>query len=212
MTGCEPRWPQTSANSYRKRNPNDRTGVRSHQTQPRVWPLSPKRASGGAHRVAATDGSTQPHQAPPPPNRHRRGLKGPTVTTTPDLAFASPQADTTAGPQAGSARTSVRQPRPAAVVTGAGGRTRALPDRGSGMPLAEARFRVPAASDQEHHSRACQPRRQRPAARFLCAASDHAPPKHSRAGARAGGRRGSSAAAVGDGWRWAKASASLATR
>ena len=43
----------------------------------RCHPVSPKRQHRSAHRVAITDGNSQPHQAPPPPDRHPSGLKRP---------------------------------------------------------------------------------------------------------------------------------------
>jgi hypothetical protein len=55
-------------------NPDDRARVRAHQAQPADHPISPKRQDRGADRMAAADGNPQPHQAPPPPTRHRRNL------------------------------------------------------------------------------------------------------------------------------------------
>ena len=40
-------------------------------------PIPPKRPNRRAYRVAITDGNPQPHQAPPPPTRRRRGLNRP---------------------------------------------------------------------------------------------------------------------------------------
>ena len=57
--------------TYRKRKTSDRAGVRSHQTQPQIHQLSPKRPTRGADRMAINDDESQPHQAPPPPNSHR---------------------------------------------------------------------------------------------------------------------------------------------
>ena len=55
----------------------DRAGIRAHQTQPGCHPLSPTRPNRRAHGVAITDDDPQPHEAPPPPYRHHRGLKRP---------------------------------------------------------------------------------------------------------------------------------------
>jgi hypothetical protein len=55
----------------------DRTRIRSHQTQQGRHPVSPTRQDRRAYRVAITDGNPQSHQPPPPPNRHRRGLRRP---------------------------------------------------------------------------------------------------------------------------------------
>ena len=56
-----------------KTQTDDRTRIRSHQTQPWCHAVSPTRPHRRAHRVAITDGNPQPHQAPPSPNRHRTG-------------------------------------------------------------------------------------------------------------------------------------------
>jgi transposase len=58
-----------------KTDADDRARVRSYQAQPHDHPLPPQRPNRRAHRVATTDGNPQPHQAPPPPAHHRRGLK-----------------------------------------------------------------------------------------------------------------------------------------
>ena len=60
-----------------KTQTDGRAGVRPHPSQPRCHPVPPKRTQRGAHRVAITDGDPQPHQAAPPPDRHRGGLKRP---------------------------------------------------------------------------------------------------------------------------------------
>ena len=62
---------------YRKRKQIDRAGIRPHPTQPRCHTVSPQRQDRRAHRVAITDDDPQPHQATPPPDRHRGGLKRP---------------------------------------------------------------------------------------------------------------------------------------
>ena len=55
----------------------NRARLRSHQTQSQDLPLQLSRPAGGPHRVAINHVDSQPDQAPPPPNRHRRGLKRP---------------------------------------------------------------------------------------------------------------------------------------
>ncbi len=69
----------------------DRAGVRSHQTQPQIHQLSPKRPTSGADRVAINHDESQPHQAPPPPNSHPEGLKRPPRrVTTPNPRHPAP--------------------------------------------------------------------------------------------------------------------------
>ena len=58
-----------------KTHADDRAGVRSHPPQQRCHTIPPKRQDRRAHRVAITDDDPQPHQAAPPPDRHREGLK-----------------------------------------------------------------------------------------------------------------------------------------
>ena len=48
-------------------------------------PIPPTRQDQGPHRVAITDDDPQPHQASPPPARHRGGLKRALGTDTPPL-------------------------------------------------------------------------------------------------------------------------------
>ena len=64
--------------TYRKRQTVDRAGVRSHQTQPQIHQLPPKRPSRRADRVAINHDESQPHQAPPPRSRfsHLRRRNG----------------------------------------------------------------------------------------------------------------------------------------
>ena len=55
-----------------KTSDSDRAGVRSHQTQPQIHQLPPKRPSRRADRVAVNHDDSQPHQAPPTPDSHPR--------------------------------------------------------------------------------------------------------------------------------------------
>ena len=52
----------------------DRTGLRSHQTQPQDLPVQLPRQIISQNRMAVGDADPQPHKAPPPPNSHRPGL------------------------------------------------------------------------------------------------------------------------------------------
>ena len=75
--GCATCWPQHQASSCISAETHDRAGVRSHPSQQKCHPVPAKSQVRGPHGVAISNGHPQPHQAPPPPDRHRRGLNGP---------------------------------------------------------------------------------------------------------------------------------------
>ena len=67
---------------YRKRKQMIEPVFGHTETQPGCHTVSPTRPHRRAYRVAITDGDPQPHQTPPPPNRHRRALTGPRKATS----------------------------------------------------------------------------------------------------------------------------------
>ena len=79
------------------RNATDDGAGIGHTDATEVSHGSPQRQDRRAHRVAITDDDPQPHQATPPPDRHRGGLKRPLGGATADTTGPSPSADTTEG-------------------------------------------------------------------------------------------------------------------
>jgi hypothetical protein len=69
--------------------------------------------------VAITDGDPQPHQAPPPPNRHRGALKQPPRKSHRRSRPTHQQRRTQRPPPTPTTETFERQPQPRAVVKGA---------------------------------------------------------------------------------------------
>jgi hypothetical protein len=57
----------------------NRAGLRPHQTQPQIRPPQLSRQAGSTYRVALNHYESQPHKAPPLPDRRPRGLKGPVL-------------------------------------------------------------------------------------------------------------------------------------
>jgi transposase len=105
---------------YRKRKQMDRARVRSHPAQQRSHTVPAKRPHRRAHRVAITDGNPQPHQALPPPDRHRGRLKRPPRRSHRRSGRVRQQHDIRRPAPPPTAKTFERQPRREAAVSAAG--------------------------------------------------------------------------------------------